>query len=133
MHLLQRKIVEDWNMVHCIGVIDGKHIAIECPKNSDSLYYSSKGFFSIVFMAVCDARHCFTLANVGDFGINNDSGILAKSSMGKRFQEQKMKVPSAKPLIGYKGNLPYFLVGDEIFPLKTWLMRPYPGTLSLAQ
>ena len=26
------------------------------------------------------------------------------------------------------GILPYFLVGDEIFPLKTWLMRPYPGT-----
>ena len=23
--------------------------------------------------------------------------------------------------------LPYYLVGDEIFRLKTWLMRPYPG------
>ena len=49
------------------------------------------------------------------------------------FKEQKMKVPNAKPLLGYKGNLPYFLVGVEIFLLKTWLMRPYPGTLSLAQ
>ena len=80
-----------------------------------------------------DARYCFTLVNVGDFGSNNDSGILAKSSVGKRFEEQKMKVPNAKPLLGYKGNLPYFLVGEEIFPLETWLMRPYPGTLSLAQ
>ena len=26
------------------------------------------------------------------------------------------------------GDLPFFLVGDEIFPLKKWLMRPYPGT-----
>ena len=24
----------------------------------------------------------------------------------------------------------YYLVGDEIFPLKTWLMRPYPVQLS---
>ena len=40
-----------------------------------------------------------------------------------------MKVPNAKPLFGYKGNLPYFLVDDETFPLKTWLMRPYPRTL----
>ena len=26
--------------------------------------------------------------------------------------------------------LPYVFVGDEIFPLKTWLMRPYPGKLT---
>ena len=44
-----------------------------------------------------------------------------------------MKVPNAKPLLGYKGNLVYFLVDDEIFPLKMWLMRPYRATLSFAQ
>ena len=44
-----------------------------------------------------------------------------------------MKVPNAKHLLGYKRNLPYFLVSDKIFLLKTWLMQPYPGTLSLAQ
>ena len=47
----------------------------------------------------------------------------------KRFEEQNMKVPNAKPLLGYKGNLPYFLVDDATFPVKTWLMRPYPRTL----
>ena len=55
--------------------------------------------------------------------------MLAKSSMRKRFEEKNMKFPNAKPLLSYEGNLLYFLVGDEIFPLKTWLMRPYPGTL----
>ena len=25
-------------------------------------------------------------------------------------------------------ELPYHLAGDEIFPIKTWLMRPYPGS-----
>ena len=88
----------------------------------------SDGFFSIVLTAVCDARYCFTLVNVGDFGSNNDSGILAKSSMGKRFEEQKMNVSNAESLLGYaEDNLPFFLVGNAIFSLKTWLMRPYPG------
>ena len=64
-------------------------------------------------MAVCDARCCFTLLSVSDFGSNNDSGILEKSSVGKRFEEQKMRFPNAKPLLGYKGNLSYVLVGDE--------------------
>ena len=44
-----------------------------------------------------------TLVNVGDSGNNNDCGILAKTSMGKKFEEQKMKVPNAEPLLGYNG------------------------------
>ena len=66
--------------------------------------------------------YCFKLINVDDFGSNNGRCILAKSSVGKRFKEQKLKVSSAEPLLGYKGNLPYVLGGDEIFSPKTWLM-----------
>ena len=28
-----------------------------------------------------------------------------------------------------KIKLPYTLFGDDIFPLKTWLMKPYPGKI----
>ena len=69
-----------------IGAIDGKHIRIECPKNPGTLYYNYKGFFSIVLMAECDANYCFTLFDIGSYGSNNDSGILANSEMGMRFE-----------------------------------------------
>ena len=47
--------------------------------------------------------------------------------MGKAFQQEKMKLPSADVVTGFPNPLPYYLVGDEIFGLKTWLMKPYSG------
>lgn len=40
-----------------------------------------------------------------------------------------MSVPEACPLpgSGVQGPMPYTMVGDAAFPLKTYLMRPFPG------
>ena len=119
---------ERWNMPHTIGAIDGKHIRIKCLAESGTLFHNYKGFFSLVLMAICDANYCFTVIDVGDYGSNKDSGVLAQSKMGCHFDDGKMNLPNPSTLIGCQYDpLPYFLVGDEIFPLKTWLMRPYPG------
>lgn len=117
-----------WNLPHCVGALDGKHIALQCPQNSGSLYYNYKGFFSIVLMAVCDANYSFTLVDIGQYGSNNDSGVLSNSTMGKAFEDGTINFPASEHLPGCDlPSLPYFIVGDEIFPLKPWLMRPYPG------
>ena len=118
---------ETWDLPHVIGAIDGKHIRMQCPQFTGTQYYNYKGFFSLVLMAICDANYCFTMFDVGQFGSNNDSGVLANSSMGMHFDSDTLNVPKERFLNENIGTLPYFLVGDEIFPLKTWLMRPYPG------
>ena len=48
-----------WQLPHCVGAADGKHIKILHPHNSGSQFYNFKGFNSIVLMAVVDADTSF--------------------------------------------------------------------------
>ena len=125
---ISKEFEEVWNFPHVLGAIDGKHIRIQCPNLSGTLFHNYKGCFSIILLAVCNADYCFTLYDIGSYGSNNDSGVLANSMMGRMLEDNRLKVPIPEKLDGCKCEpLPYFLVGDEIFPLKLWLIRPYPG------
>ncbi|XP_031353290.1 protein ANTAGONIST OF LIKE HETEROCHROMATIN PROTEIN 1-like [Photinus pyralis] len=63
------KIAQDyekiWNFPNCLGAIDGKHIVIECPKNTESEFYNYKGTFSVVLLAVVDANYPFIFVDIG--------------------------------------------------------------------
>ena len=114
-----------WNFPRCTGDVDGKHAAIECPKLSETQYFNYKGFFSVVLLAICDAEYCFTYVDFGQYGCTNDSSALRSSGLYKSFEENKFNVPAPTEAEGFEDPLPYFLLGGEIFPLKTWLMRPF--------
>lgn len=48
--------------------------------------------------------------------------------MGKMFDYDQLNRPAdCKSFEHHEEVLHHFLLGDEIFPLKKWLMRPYPG------
>ena len=103
-----------WQFPHVIGTIDGKHVVIEAPAKSGTLFHNYKGTFSIVLLAVCDAKYNFTV--IGQYGSNDDNGVLAESEIGSAFENNTLKIPPCEVVEGTDDlEIPYFLVGDEFF------------------
>jgi len=70
----------------------------------------------------------FLLVDIGQLGRFSDGGTFANSSFGKSFENNQMSLPDPTALPSTaEPKLPYVMVGDEAFPLKKYLMRPYPG------
>lgn len=64
--------------------------------------------------------------DIGACERRSDGGIFGNSAVGKNFNAGRMNVPKQSAVTGER-ILPYCLVGDEAFPLKPYLLRPYPG------
>ena len=83
-------------------------------------YYNYKGFYNIVLLEICDSNYCFTLSDVGHYGINNESGVLPKSKIGEMIEARELDISAPSTYMTCDFDLlHYFLVRDEIFPLKT--------------
>ncbi|XP_046864368.1 putative nuclease HARBI1 [Xenia sp. Carnegie-2017] len=73
---ISKNFLDEWDFPHCLRALDGKHIMIECPARGGSDFFNYKGFHSIVLLAICDAKYCFTMVNIGSFGKDNDANIF---------------------------------------------------------
>jgi len=57
-----------WNFPNCIGTLNGKHISIQAPPNSNSMHYNYKKMYSFILMAISDANYKLIWVDVGDYG-----------------------------------------------------------------
>lgn len=112
-----------WNV---LGAIDGKHIAIKKPANSGSLYYNFKGFYSIVLLALVNAKKEFIMVDVGMNGRISDGGVFYYSTYEALLQQNCLNTPEPAPLPNTTECFQYVFVGDEAFALRVNLMKPYP-------
>lgn len=113
-----------WAFPNCLGAIDGKYIALKAPSNCGSLFYNYKGFHSMVLLAVVDAHYRFLLVDVGVNGRNSDAGVFAASQIATAI-ESNIPPPTQPP--DWNTAFPHVIVGDEAFPLKVNLMKPFPS------
>lgn len=122
-----------WNFNHCIGALDGKHVLIKPPAGSGSYYFNYKHTFSIVLLALVDADYKFTYIDVGCNGRVSDGGVFKNSSLFKGIESNTLLIPPAEPLPERVKNVPYVIVADDAFPLKSYLMKPFSGKNLLPQ
>ncbi|XP_075559704.1 uncharacterized protein LOC142591248 [Dermacentor variabilis] len=118
---------EKWKLPHCIGAIDGKHVVIECPAKSGTLNRNYKSSFSKQLLAISDANYRFLYVEIGHFGSESYGGVFVRSKFQEMILTNQIGIPEDSE-IGSIGKMPYFFVGDNAFPLKTFMMRPYSRT-----
>lgn len=123
---IAKRYYELWDLPNCIGSIDGKHVRINKFYNTGSLHYNYKGLFSVVLMACSDADGIFTTIDVGEAGRNSDGAVFRSSALGKLLDKDELHIPKPRPMPNDQDDFPFYFVGDEAFPLKKNLMRPYP-------
>lgn len=122
------RIFEDvWNLPHCVGAIDGKHIVLQAPINSGSDFFHYKSHFSIVLMAAVDANYNFIFVDVGSQGRISDGGVFKNTKLFKKIKENSLELPPPKELPGRQIKVPYFFVADNAFALPENIMKPYSG------
>ncbi|KAL4104241.1 hypothetical protein QTP88_019550 [Uroleucon formosanum] len=116
---------QKWNFPNCVLAIDGKHVRIQCPSNSGSLFFNYKEYFSIVLLAMVDANYKFIAIDVGSFGREGDSGIFLKSSMGQQVLNCTFGFPEDCALPGTDIKVPHVILGDQAFRLHKHILRPF--------
>lgn len=124
-----KKIADDfyniWNFPNCIGAIDGKHIRLNCPAHSGTMYYNYKQFFSIVLQGLVDANYRFINIDVGGYGKQSDGGTFRSSALFLYLSEGRLNIPNDCTLPNSDITVPYVMIGDEAYPLLRNLLKPY--------
>jgi hypothetical protein len=75
---------------------------------------------------IMNSRQKFTAVDVGGRDKQSGGGTFIGSTLSRLLEEGKLNVPPPQALPNSNIVLQNVLMGDEAYPLKTYLLRPYP-------
>ncbi|XP_064647727.1 uncharacterized protein LOC135500082 [Lineus longissimus] len=121
-----RVFEKKWNLPHCLGAMDGKHVVFWSPLRLGSYFYNYKGTHSLVLFALVDADYKLLMVDAGTNGRVGDGGVFRKSDLNKAMNDGTINFPKDELLQSCNTPIPYFFVADKAFPLQRDIMKPYP-------
>ena len=127
------KFEEKLDFPHVVGAIDGTHVEIKAPLLNPADYFNRKQKYSIVTQAVTDSRMLFLDVSTGWPGSIHDARVLRLSGV---FREIENGTILTRPVtVINRTNVRPLILGDPAYPLRPWLMTPFPagGVLTAAQ
>jgi len=119
-----KEFEDKWQFPHCLGAVDGKHIAIVAPRDSGSYYWNYKQFNSVVLMACADADYKIIWCEVGINGRISDGGVIKQTRFYEKLCSKTLGIPDEEP-VATGTILPYVFIGDEAFALRPDFIKPY--------
>lgn len=123
---ISEKFYSKFHFPNCIGSINVKQIYTKHHQNKLTKMDTEKNTHSVVLQAIVDADYKFISIEVSNKGHEHATTIFASSTLQKLLISNQFNVPSPECLPGSNVILPYVFLGDETYPLRTYLMRPYP-------
>ena len=112
------------------ATVDGCHIPIKCPpvgQSSRKEYQNVKNYYSLVLMALVDAKYRFICGRCGFPGNSQDSIILQSTSLWSRIKEGQFIPDICQEVDGVQ--IPPLILRDSAFPFESFLMKPYTNAV----
>lgn len=107
-------------------LIAGKHVRIQLPAHSGSIFRNYRCRFSVQMMAVVDTTYQLRYVSVDAQGRASDAGILAQLDLKGALDRGHLNIPSANPLPRSATEAPYMFLGDDAYPLHCDLTKSFP-------
>ena len=120
----------EWQLKFAFAAINGSHLPIKCPPvgpEAMKQYHNFKNFYSVVLLALVDAKYRVMWAALGAPSNTHDSTYFQSTHLFHEVNEGNV-LPGKFQFIG-NTKTPPMVLGDGTFPMKPWMCKPFADTV----
>ena len=111
-----------WNFPHALGALDGRHFPIRCPQGeaaSSATARASTPLYSWPWWMEILSSCGWTWGQLGQLQ------IFKHTNLRHKIEDGSIGFPDSEALGIDVPKVNFFILEDDTFPLKLWLIRPY--------